>query len=361
MRPHLHHISWQTSIRRLGMAALLATRLAAQASTTLPTWKVAPQASAGTTRHEGTIEAVRQTVMAAQVAGTVVRLSAQAGERVRAGQPLVQLDARSALQQAGAAAAQLDAAGAAQDVAAQEFRRQQQLFEQGYISPAALERAEAQFKAASAQARAQRASAGVAHTESGHFMLRAPYDAIVSDVPVMLGDLALPGRPLLTLFDPTALRVAVAVPESLLPRLQSAQGRAAEVDVAGQRIVAARWEMLPAADPATHTVTVRVALPFPLPTGATARPGSFARVQLPLGPQTSASGDGRAEARLFIPGRALLQRAELRAVYVLDAQDRPLLRQVRTGRAQGDQVEVLTGLTVGERVVLEPQRVAGRP
>ncbi|NCT81504.1 MAG: efflux RND transporter periplasmic adaptor subunit, partial [Comamonadaceae bacterium] len=104
--------------------------------------------------------------------------------------------------------------------------------------------------------------------------------------------------------------------------------------------------------PATHTVTVRVELPA----GTAAAPGAFARAWLP-----TAAGGADAAARVFIPSRALLRRAELQAVYTVGADGRPLLRQVRTGAASGDQVEVLSGLRAGERIALDPQRAAGRP
>ena len=65
-----------------------------------------------------------------------------------------------------------------------------------------------------------------------------------------------------------------------------------------------------------------------------------------------------ANSRLFVPARAVVPRAELTGVYVLGADGRALLRQVGLGRAQGDMVEVLTGVSAGERVVLDPQAAA---
>ena len=120
-----------------------------------------------TTSFDGVVQAVRQTVLAAQVAGSVVALDARAGARVKAGQVLVRLDARAAEQQAGAAAAQVQVARAAQEAATREVERQRELFQQHYISQAALDRAEAQFKSAQAEAAARLASAGAATTQSG--------------------------------------------------------------------------------------------------------------------------------------------------------------------------------------------------
>ena len=126
----------------------------------LATAPVTVIASGEATSFDGVVEAVRQTVLASQVVGSVVALEARAGGRVKAGQLLVRLDARAAEQQAGAAAAQVQAARAAQEAATRELERQRQLFQKSYISQAALDRAEAQFKAAQAGAAAQLASAG---------------------------------------------------------------------------------------------------------------------------------------------------------------------------------------------------------
>ena len=154
----------------------------------------------------------------------------KAGDTVKAGQVLLRLDARAAEQTAAAGAAQVQAARATQEAATRDFERQQQLFQQNYISKAALDRAEAQYKASQAEAAAQLASAGAARTQSGFYVVSAPYDGIVSDVAVVLGDMAMPGRALLTVYDPRSLRVSVAVPQTVAARMQrwtSDAGRAA--------------------------------------------------------------------------------------------------------------------------------------
>lgn len=336
----------------LGWGSALLPAQAGQAAAPLSTWTVAPVASATLASYDGTVEAVRQTTLSAQVAGAVVALPVKAGDRVKAGQLLVRLDARAAEQQAGAASAQVQAARAAQDAATSEVQRQRQLFQSRFISQAALDHAEAQYKAATAQAQAQVAAAQAAHTTTGYFAVKAPYDGVVTEVAVMLGDMAQPGRVLLTLFDPATLRVVAAVPESAALPLKVASQPAPTVELAAQpgRLLApARWELLPAADPATHTLTVRLELPA----GSAAVPGSFARAWLPVA--------GAAAARLRVPTRALVQRAELKGVYVLDGEGRALLRQVRTGPALGDQTEILAGVAVGERIALDPQAAARRP
>jgi RND family efflux transporter MFP subunit len=298
--------------------------------------------------YDGVVEALRQTVVAAQVSGAVVQLGVKVGDRVHAGQLLLRLDARAADQSAAASEAQLRAARAAQEVAEREVARQRQLAAERFISGAALDRAEAEYKAASAQAAALLAQAGAARTQSGFYAVRAPYAGVVSELPVTLGDMALPGRPLLTLYDPAALRVSAAVPQSAVAAL--GDGRAVRVELpalpAAERMLAPqRVHQLPAADAATHTVTLRAELPAAAVPGLA--PGQFARLWLPAG------GGSAATAGVWVPVQAVVRRGEMTGLYVLDGAGRPLLRQVRLGRSDGAQVEVLSGLRAGERVATD--------
>ena len=295
---------------------------------------------------DAVVEAERQTVLSAQVAGAVLEIAVKPGDRVQAGQTLLRLDGQAASQSAQAAAAQVQSAQAALAVATRDYERQQQLAAQDYISKAALERAEARFKAAQAEANAQIAQAGAARAQAGYFTLRAPYAGVVAEVPAVVGDMALPGRPLLTLYDPARLRVTAAVPQAVAG---AGLDGVARIELPG-RPEQARWvapayvKVLPTVDPATHTMEVRLGLP---PQTANVTPGLFARVWLPGGETVAAP--------VRVPLAAVVRRAEMTGLYVLDAQGRPLLRQVRLGRVWNDQVEILSGLNPGERVAPDAQ------
>lgn len=345
----MKHISTRTALIAGPLAWAIGLAVAASASVAAPaelaSVQVAAASGAQASAFDGVVEAVRQTVIAAQVPGAVVAVQVIAGERVKTGQVLLRLDARAAEQQAAAAAAQVQAAHAAQEAATREFERQKQLFQQNYISQAALERAESQHKSAQAQAAAQLASAGAARTESGFYTVKAPYDGIVSEVSVVLGDMAMPGRALVTVYDPAQLRVTASVPQTAAPE-PGATPLAEVPGAAPGRITPLRWQVLPAVDAATHTVQVRLELP----PGMALSPGMFARAWLPA--------RGEAGQRITVPVSAVVRRAELAGVYVIGADGRALLRQVRLGPVNGAQVEVLSGLKAGERVALDAQAAA---
>lgn len=314
------------------------------------------QASAvqGRSSFDGVVEAVRQTTLAAQMPGAVLELAVKAGDRVQAGQLLLRIDARSADQNAAASDAQVQAARASLDVATREYTRQQKLRDKQYISQAALDQAEAQFKATRAQVAAQVAQAGAARTQTGLHTVRAPYAGVVSDVPVQLGDMAMPGRALVTLYDPSALRVTAAVPQSLWGAAQGAPNEAVRIELPGlstaqQWPAATRVQVLPTVDAATHTVQVRADLAKGLEGIA---PGMFARLWLPMAHNQSAAA---ASQRVSVPLSAIVRRAEMTGVYVQGEGGKPLLRQVRLGRVEGGQVELLSGVSPGESVVVDPQ------
>jgi RND family efflux transporter MFP subunit len=327
--------------RALALALLLTGGFAAAMAADLPTVAARVSVTAASAAYEGRVEAVRQAQIAAQVPGAVIELNVRAGDPVRAGQVLLRIDAHAAELGASASGAQVVAARAQLDVAAGELARKRQLFAKNYISRAALDQVEAAYKAAQAQVNALAAQAGAAQTQTAFHVVRAPFDGIVAQVSVERGDMAMPGKPLLTVYDPAQLRVSAAVPVTAL----AAGVTGAQVILAQAEPVApARVQVLPTVDAASLTREVRA----DLPSGVSAAPGVFAKLVLP---GVSVMGAGR----LYVPLGAVVRRAEMTGLYVPDANGAPRLRQVRLGPVAGDEVEVLSGLDAGERVVADAQ------
>lgn len=315
------------------------------------TAEVTRGSSASSVVYEGYIEAVTETSIAAQVAGVIEQIEVSAGDQVRAGQVLLQIDATHAKQQQAAVTAQVDAARAELHALNQELNRQKQLFAKNYISKAALERVQAQQQAAAAQLKAQQAQAQAAQVTTDFFIIRAPYDAVVIDVPAMQGDMAMPGMLLLSLFDPKLLRASVAIPVAAAEQAQLSEKDTTALCVLHEQrpLTVENIQVLPTADSATHTVRLRIGVANDK---GDLFPGQHVKVMLQ---QAATAGQ---DQRLFIPKAAVIQRAELTAVYVLSEQGKPLLRQVRLGVADNERVEVRSGLSVGERVLLDLHAVS---
>lgn len=342
------------------LTGLAAVATHAQQRDALPTAQARSLEAGASYLADGQVEAVRQTTIASQVSGQVVVLTVKAGDAVKAGQLLLRIDARAAEQNQAASAAQLAAARAQLTVADRELDRTRQLVAQKFLSPSTLDRAEATQRAAAESVKALQAQTAGAATQTGWHTIVAPFDAIISSVSTELGDTALPGKPLMQLHDPSALRIAVNLPAGVVARLDTASGAVVDVpDAAGaaRRPQVARMTLVAAVDPVSHTQLVRL----DLPRGASGlTPGLFARVRMPL----VAARDAAAVAagRVLVPVAAVVSRGDLRGVYVADGQGSYLLRQVRLGRSHGDEIEILSGLAEGERVALDPvaaARVAG--
>jgi RND family efflux transporter MFP subunit len=297
---------------------------------------------------EAVVEAVRQSTVAAQIAGRIVELRFDVGDFVKKGEVIVRIDERAVAQAAAASTAQVGEAQAALDNARAQYQRSKQLLAQKFISAAALDKAEAEFKQAQARLTATLAGAGQAATERSFATIVAPYSGVVSARHVELGEMATPGRPLMTGFDPQTLRVVATVPQQQVAAIQASGRARIEIPSTGKWVDATALTLIPSADPRTHTTPIRLDLPGDV---RGVYPGVFARAHFVTGKAP----------RLLAPREAIVRRSELTAVYVLDAQGVPLLRQVQLGTA-GDPtaIEVLAGLKPGERVALEPVKAGMR-
>jgi RND family efflux transporter MFP subunit len=290
---------------------------------------------------EASVEAVRQSTLAAQVSGRVVAVNFDAGDYVKAGTVIVRLSAQELSSAVAGSRAQVAQADATLANARANYERQQQLFQQKFISQAALDRATTEFRSAEAAARAARAGAGQTAAVSGYTVITAPYSGVVAARHVEVGESVAPGTPLMTGFDPKDMRVIANIPQYKLAEVKAAPRVAVEIPSLNKWINAAGVTVLPSADAATHTVKVRIDLPTNL---EGVIPGMFARAHFSVG----------SARKLTIPSTAVVRRSEITAVYVV-SKDTVSLRQIRLGTPNGrGQVEVLAGLNPGEVIALDP-------
>jgi RND family efflux transporter MFP subunit len=315
----------------------------------VPTLKVQRGSSASVATLDGSLQPVKQSTVAAQVGGTVVALLVKVGDTVRAGQALARLDPREV--QAGLARTDAAVAQAQAELsqARQNANRTRDLRAQGFVSEAALDLAATQLAAAQAGAAQAQAAQRQAALISGHADVTAPYAGVVLATLVEVGDLAVVGRPLLTLYQPGALRAVVQVPVSRALIAQSAQEVSIELPD-GRLLMPTARQPLPSTDPVSQTVEWR--LPLSAADSAVGRPGQSVRVHF-RAPAAAAAG-GR-DGALDVPASAVLRRGELSAVYIVD-NGQFALRPVRTGASSGDRVELLAGVQAGQVIARDAVR-----
>ena len=324
-------IYMDANILRFSVFGLFLASTVAFAAEPLPVITVKPHAVDVAFPAESLVEAVQQTTVGAQVAGRVLEVKVDAGQTVKKGDLLMRIDAREAAEAARAAEAQYANAKVTYD-------RTKSLVGQKFMSAAALDKARADYDAATAN----RAAAGASES---HATIVSPLTGIVARRHAELGDMATPGKPLFTIYEPGGLRVTASIPQYRLNDMRNVKTARVEFPELGKWVDALSVKMLPTADTATHVSQVRVTLP-PVPE---ATPGMFARVHFVLGQSE----------KLTVPATAVVRRGEVAAVYVLGTDNRPSLRQLRLGDTVGaGEIEILAGLAAGDKVATDPVKAA---
>ncbi len=271
----------------------------------------------------GTVRARSEAAVSASVTGTVRVMRVSVGSRVKAGDLLVQLSA-------GEIAAKADQARALLSQAKLRFDRAAQLKSSQSIAPAEYDAAESQL---------QIAKAGLTEAEVmlGYLVVRAPIAGVVTSKRCDVGDLALAGHPLVTIESPGALRLEAGVPEAIAHQVEVGKKLSVRVDTLARDLEAVVDEVSPSSDPLSRTVLVKLALPAE----KDLRAGMFGRLLVP-------TGEARA---LEVPKAALVRRGQLELLYVVEG-GKAGLRLVRAGREHEAAVDVLSGLSSGEAVVV---------
>lgn len=328
------------------LAALLALAAHAQTGVQVPVVQVQGKSVASAYEMDGVIQPVRQSTVAAEASGRVLNLAVKVGDRVRAGQLLLTIDDREVAAGLQRSRAQVNQSEAELRNAQQHLERTRELQARGFVSKAALDMAENQHKGAQAGREQASAAAQQASLAQGFTRVSAPYEGWVLQTHVNMGDLAMPGTPLVTVYAPQPLRAVVQVPASRAQSIpQSAQ---LEVMVGGEWVTPSSRSIVPSADPVSQTVEWRLDLAPKV--SQFLLPGAQVRVRMSAG-QTQ---------RMVVPAAAVLRRGELTAVYVATAKGFTL-RAVRLGADHGGQgIEVVAGVSAGERVALDPVKAGLR-
>jgi len=306
-------------------------------------------------RATGTVHARQTAVVSAQVMGRIQLVLVREGDSVRAGQTLVVLDdaalrASAEQAQAGVKAAQDEQAAAQTDakLAASTLDRYRQLQAEKSVSPQEMDevaqRAEAsaaRLEAVRAQTDAARSQESGAHTMLGYTRLVAPFAGIVTARMADPGTLASPGAPLLQVDQAGALQLQATVDESAIGAIHKGMKAQIAIDGASSADLAGTVaEIDPAADPSSHSFLVKI----DLPSSSQLRAGMYGTAEFANGVRQA----------IVISRSTVVMRGSLACAYVLDGQGIAQLRSLTLGATQGGLVEVLSGISAGERLVDAP-------
>jgi membrane fusion protein, multidrug efflux system len=284
-----------------------------------------------------TVRARERATLTARVPGYVTALPFREGAAVRVGAVVARIEDRAL--RAALAAAEVD-----RDAADADRVRSSTLLSRGAATPREAEQANA--RAAAARAAAEAAREALSYAE-----LRAPFAGRVAGRPANVGDVVMPGTPLVEIDGDGGLEVLATVDEDAVARLSPGAKVAVDVDGQSGPIEATIRAVAPSGDAATHRTQVRA----DLPERAGVRSGMFARLRLAPVPavERAATGAPAEEARLVVPESALVRRGGLAGVFVV-SEGRARLRWIAVGEPEDGTVEVRAGLRDGERVVTDP-------
>ncbi len=272
----------------------------------------------------GTVQAKLRAAIEPKVSARIEALLVAPGQTVKAGDLIARLDAREIQ-------ARLDQAMAVREQATADLNRARALLQQKITT-------QAEFDGVQARARVSLGALTEAETMLAYTKVVAPYDGIITRQLADVGDLAAPGKPIAAMEDPRLLRFEADVPEALIGSIKLGAKLAVRIGAKSPVIEGTVVEMAPVADAASRTFLVKL----DLPATEGVRSGQFGRVLVPV-------GETRA---IHVPLSALVVRGQMETVFVIEKQN-ARLRIVRTGKRTDGEVALISGISAGDRVVVE--------
>ncbi|NOZ12786.1 MAG: efflux RND transporter periplasmic adaptor subunit [Acidobacteria bacterium] len=284
----------------------------------------------------GQITSRKDAYISAKSMGTVIAIRVKAGETVKKGQSLLEIDSsdiNSKLQQAKGALAQAEAA---LTIAENNYHRFQELYKRKAASKVELEQMKYQYD--SARGAVEMASGAVKEAKAylKYASVRAPFDAVIIERMINVGDFAAPGRPLFRIIDPADMQFECRVSESDARYVKQGEKVPVKLDNFDGNLTGTIAEIGGGSDFMTHTVAVYIHLS----TTKGLRAGMYGQAFFP----------GIRKKRILIPESWIARRGELSVVFLKGKNGRAEMRIIRTGKKYGDKVEVTSGLNGGEHV-----------
>lgn len=289
----------------------------------------------------GSVNAWVQVSPGTKIMGRVGAVAVRVGDSVRQGQVLATLEKQDL--EAGAAQARATVAVAAADLenARAQFERMTQLHARNSVTEKSLEDATSTLRVAEARLAQAEAGLAAADVTLGYARIVSPISGRVTAKRVEAGDMASPGMALFTVEDTSKVKVVVQLAESDVVGLASGDPARVRVDVLEREWEATIGRVLPAGDPASRSFQIELELAN---ADGQLKSGMFARAFLDRGTREA----------LVVPRTAVVNRGPLEGVFTIDDRQVAHLRWVRLGPSHDDRVEVLSGLSGGERIVSAP-------
>jgi len=288
----------------------------------------------------GMVASEDQVQVTSRLMGYIREIKVEEGQVVKAGQLLFVIDPTDIQGQMSQARAGLAQAEAALTDAKIDHERFGTLYQEEAIPKLQWDKIRLQKRVAEQQVAAARAGLNQANSQMRYASVVAPINGVVTQKMANAGDLATPGRPVLVIEGLKKLQVRTQVSSSVFDQIKVGEkvtivtdGDAAQAPAEGTIA-----QVVPVADPVSHTHLVKI----DLPAGSGLSSGNFVRVGFAVGSRQG----------IRVPAAALAERAGITGVFVVDAQGFARYRMVRTGVADQGTVEIQSGLNAGEKIIV---------
>lgn len=285
-----------------------------------------------------TVVARERVEVSSRLMGYIRDIAVVEGQTVKAGQRLFTVDPIDVEGQVELARHGVKLAEDALSDAEADYERHAKLLKEEVVTRQQYEKMKLNRDLAATRLAQAKAQLATATGQMRYATVLAPIDGVITRKLADRGDLAAPGQPLLVLESSGPMQVETQVPEAILARIKPGQVIQVEVDGLGGPIAARVARLSPAADPVSRTFQVKLDVAV-----QGLRSGAFARALFPQEPRQA----------LTIPVGALLHRAGIEGVFVVDAEGIARFRMVRSGEVHDGRVEIQAGLEAGERYVAE--------
>ncbi len=285
----------------------------------------------------GTVRSNRTSTVAGRAMGVVTSLLVREGDTVKAGQILLIIDDRDAASRVHAANMAVESAKQSKSLAESTWQRYKNLYDEKALSRQEMDQIETQKKVAESEYERTVAMAQEAKTYLSFTRVTAPVSGRVTEKRIDAGSMVSPGVPLLVIEGGGGSYVEASVDAGLGAKVKTGMTVEAVVETMNQPIVGTIQEVFPSVDPLSRTFTIKVGLKDARP-----RSGLFARIRIPV---------GKREA-ILVHNQAIVRKGQLTGVYIVDNQGNVIYRLIRTGSTTVQGTEILSGLTVNDRVIM---------
>ena len=277
----------------------------------------------------GTVRSKQRATVEAKISGRILDYTATPGSLVKKDDILAVLDAADIQ-------AKVDQAEAMLAQARGDYDRQKQLMDSNATT-------RQEFDATNARLKVATAAVKETQTMLGYAKVTAPFDGVITRKLAEVGDLAMPGKPLLEIEAPASLRFEADLPEAIIDKVKLGNNLKVKLTATVEGTVS---EISPVADPISRTFRIKLDLPM---VGGI-RTGQFGRVSVPV-----------SETKILtVPSISIIKRGQMELVFVMK-NDKATLRLIKTGKTLGDRLEIVSGIEENDQIILSKDVSDGQP